>query len=52
MIDMYSPLSSLAVKLFYLAQSWLYLLGLGLSTESCCDDNKEKIVNDEYMRNT
>ena len=32
-------------KLFYCTRSWLYFLVVGLSVESCCDDNEEKIVN-------
>ena len=35
-----------AVKLFYFIWSWFYFLVVGLFVESCCDDNKDKIVND------
>ena len=35
-----------AVKLFYFIRSWLYFLVVGLSVESSCDNNQEKIVND------
>ena len=39
-------------KLFYFVRSSLYFLVVGLSVESCCDDNEGTIINDLYKMNT